>query len=223
MENQKEIFKRNEGDHWFSRNIARYESENESKTSLTKILTNIEIKPKKLLEIGCSNGHRLNVIREEFDCECFGIDPSPMAINDGMRKYPDLSLHVSTADQLNFSDEQFDTILFGFCLYLCDRKDLFKIAYETDRCLQSGGVIAVTDFVPPFPYKNRYTHCEDVYSYKMDHSGMFTWNPVYTEIYRVIYSHSGFALRDIPDERVGTIILKKGIETAYQIEPFRKK
>ena len=93
-----------------------------------------------------------------------------------------LSLSIGTADDLHFGNDSFDTIIFGFCLYLCYKKDLFKIAYEADRCLQNEGTIIITDFYPPFPYKNRYSHREGLYTYKMNHGRMFVWNPSYTEV-----------------------------------------
>ena len=121
---------------------------------------------------------------------------------------------------MHFGNASFDTIIFGFCLYLCDRKDLFKIAYEADRCLQNEGTIILLDFKPPFPYKNKYSHLEGIYSYKMDYSKMFNWNPAYNEVVNVIFSHSGFKLRDIPDEKVGITMLRKCEQFAYPLEPF---
>ena len=42
------------------------------------------VTPKKVLEIGCSNGFRLDYIKNKFngECECFGLEPSEDAIKD---------------------------------------------------------------------------------------------------------------------------------------------
>ena len=221
MKSQKEIFKASEADGWFNRNHASQGLRANEKNEVVALLQQIELPPRKVLEIGCSNGFRLNQFREAFDCECHGIDPSPEAIRDGASRFPGLSLAVGTADALDYRDGEFDTIIFGFCLYLCDRDDLFRIASEADRCLQDPGTMVITDFDPPFPYRNGYSHHEGVHSYKMDYGRMFTWNPAYVEVAKMIYSHSGFSLRDVPDERVGTTVLRKNGLAAYPLEPFK--
>ena len=118
------------------------------------------------------------------------------------------------------SDNFFDTIYLGFCLYLCERKDLFKIAYEVDRCLKDGGQVIVKDFYPPFPYKNPYTHGEDMFSYKMDHSKMFSWNPEYTTIYQEIFTHSGYEDVNNANERLAFTILRKLSEGSFPDNPY---
>jgi ubiquinone/menaquinone biosynthesis C-methylase UbiE len=169
----------------------------------------------RILEIGCSNGSRLELIKEKLiEAECFGIDPSVEAIEVG-KKNNSLNLQVGTADCLPFADDFFDIILFGFSLYLCDRNDLFKIAYEADRCLCDNGHLIIKDFQPPFPYMNRYKHFEGISSYKLDYSRMFSWNPVYTEIFNVVFTHQECIPVKIPDERVGVKILLKNSKYAY--------
>jgi len=220
MVKQKEIFKASEGDQWFQRNKNLLNSASGEDDEIVKIIKSLELFPKKTLEIGCSEGHRLGIISKAFKADCYGIDPSSIAINNGKRIYPNIALQVGTADELPFDDNSFDMIIFGFCLYLCDRDDLFKIAYEADRCLQNKGALIIKDFYPPFPYKNKYSHHEGIYSYKMNYSHMFTWNPAYSEISEIVFSHSGFAGRDLPDERLAIILLKKNMEYAYPEEPF---
>ena len=57
-----------------------------------------------------------------------------------------ISAKIGTADQLDFEDKYFDFVIFWFCLYLCDRDDLFQIAKETDRVIKNEGFIIVLDF-----------------------------------------------------------------------------
>lgn len=114
--------------------------------------------PESVLEIGCGNGWRLHVLAREYHAKCFGIDPSERAVKDGMSLFPDLLLSQATADAVPHADQFFDLVIFGFCLYLCDRKDLFKIACEVDRVLKDFGKLMILDFYPPFPYRNAYAH-----------------------------------------------------------------
>lgn len=105
-------------------------------------------------------------------------------------------------------------------MYLCDRDDLFKIAYEIDRILINRGIIIVMDFAPPFPYKNKYIHHPNVYSFKMDYSKMFSWNPFYTIIYNQLFSLTDTCYFTSPDDRLSVTVLKKEIYHAYPENPF---
>jgi len=213
---QKETFLNSEGDQWYSRN--QNSLNNTLSDPIVKTLLNIELAPIRVLEIGCSNGMRLNLIEKTFKSECYGIDPSQIAIDQGTRQYDNIKLSVGTADNLNFEDNYFDMIIFGFCLYLCDRKDLFKIAFEADRCLNNNGYIVIKDFFPPSPFKNKYTHKEGIYSYKINYSNLFLWNPAYNEIFLDVFSHEGYNKRNIPNEKLAISILYKDTENAYPME-----
>lgn len=218
---QKKIFTASEGDQWFLRNKTPNDSHKDNDIEIVQVLKFIKIFPKKVLEVGCSNGDELSLIKNAFNAECWGIDPSSKAIKVGKEQFPEISLNVGTADHLPFEDNSFDTLIFGFCLYLCDRKDLFKIAYEADRCLINEGTLIIKDFYPPFSYKNKYSHYKGVFSYKMDYSQMFKWNPDYTEVANVVYGHFGFKFRDIPNEKVSVVVLRKNNQYAYPEEPFK--
>jgi len=222
MTTQKEIFKAGEGDQWFERNKKSLNSPPGEDDDIVNLIRSMELFPKRVLEIGCGGGHRLEIIRNVFQADCYGIDPSSKAIDDGKSKYPNISLEVGTADNLPFDPDSFDMIIFGFCLYLCDREDLFKIAYEADRCLKNKGTLIIKDFYPPFAYKNKYSHHDSIYSYKMDYSRMFNWNPTYAEVSKIVFSHSGSALRDVPDEKLAIVFLRKNEQYAYPEEPFHE-
>ena len=58
-------------------------------------------------------------------------------------------------NSFSFPDNFFDMIILGFCLYLCDRNKLFKIASEVDRVLKENSYLVIIDFYPgSFYYKN---------------------------------------------------------------------
>lgn len=217
MKRQKTIFLEEEGDRWFKRN--KYTKPKNDLADLTTLLQQLQLSPQKILEIGCANGNNLVKLHQAFNAECYGLDPSQEAIYDGRTFHPQLNLHVGTADELPFEKNCFDAIIFGFCLYLCDREDLFAIAYHADRCLKDEGIIIIKDFAPPFPYRNDYQHYQDVYSYKMDYSRLFSWSPSYQVLANVVYSHHGFKDRTIPDEKVATVILQKNSKYAYPLSP----
>ncbi len=218
MKKQKEIFLLSEGDAWYQRNRQTFnKKENDS---ILKCVEELNLAPKNILEIGCSNGYRLNKLNHKYGSNCFGVEPSLEAINEGKLIFQNINLFQGTADHLEFIDNKFDLIIIGFCLYLCDRNDLFKIASEVDRVLSDKGFIIILDFGPPFPYKNNYKYINGLFSFKMDYSSMFRWNPDYSLVYSKILSNEDRSLLYNPDERVMLSALYKDIYSGYLDNPF---
>jgi len=203
---QKNIFLENEGDNWFERNKNISKKEDDE---IVKIIDYLELKYNSLLEIGCSTGYRLNLLKSD-NKDLYGIDPSAKAIEYGLKNYKNLKLSQGTADSLNFESDKFEIVVFGFCLYLADRDDLFKIAFEADRVLKNNGHIIILDFEPPIEHKNEYHHKNGVFSYKMDYSKMFSWNSRYTLKYKHVFNHGGGSKEIFDkDSRVSISVLFK--------------
>ena len=218
---QKDIFCQKEGDEYYRRNNHKI-NDICNKDKLIHGLQSLGLKPECILEIGCSNGWRLNALQAIYNAECWGIDPSETAIMEGGKNFPKIFLQQGTAERLPFADSKFDLVIFGFCLYLCDRGDLFSIAKEGDRVLSEGGIMTILDFDPPFPYRNEYKHDQRIQTYKMNYANMFAWDPKYTIIYKLFFSHSENKDIDDPDERVSVVFLKKNSLPAYPANPFKK-
>ncbi len=183
-------------------------------------LKDIQVKPRAILEIGCGAGYRLAVLRGEFGADCYGIDPSTKAIEYGHARYPELVLESGTAKSLPYADNRFDLVIFGFCLYLCDPGDHFRIAWQADRVLQDGGYLVVHDFLAPAPYSNEFVHAAGIRSRKMEWSRMFTWNPAYRLISRR-YLEATAVLSFAPDEQVCIDVLRKDRGVAFPSNPYR--
>lgn len=218
MSNQKHVFTQQEGDAYFLRNAEKH-IENKAHPERDLILRMIEVQnitPRSVLEIGASNGWRLSALRAKYGCECCGIDPSAKAVEEGAKQYPDVQLQVGTADALDFEPNQFDLVIFGFCLYVCDPSDLFKIASEADRVLNEKGWVAIWDFIPSQPYRNPYSHNESLFSYKMDHAKLFTGHPAYKLHGRKI---ERLGEGDGPDNHCGVTLLQKDLQNAFPPNP----
>lgn len=217
MERQSDIFQSSEADRWFQRNLSAMDSTDYRKTDpVLEAIDAVRLPFRRVLEVGCSNGWRLNHLREASEAECFGIEPSAQAVADAGR-FAGISVRQGTARELPFDDKSFDLLVFGFCLYLCDRADLFRIACEADRVLNDGGVIAVYDFWSTKPYKNPYAHLPNLFSYKMDHARLFDWNPIYKTIYHRVRSHKGPELPENWDAAVAVTLLKKDAEAGFPL------
>ena len=174
---QKNIFLKFEADEMFLRNKEKLSNKDYNKDEIYQLLKK-KIKKDdryKILEIGCSGGKRLDFLKRQFpNCFFFGIDPSKKAIQNNNRK---INLKIGTADQLPYSDQKFDIIIYGFCLYLCDNQDLFKIASEAYRVSKEKSLIIIKDFIQTKVKYNKYSHLKNIFSRKMNYINMFNWHP----------------------------------------------
>lgn len=213
---QKEAFLQSEGDAWFQRNRAALSGKLFADSDgLVAALGDI-LPPRpanggrgkmSLLEIGCGDGSRLAWLRQHYNVEVAGIEPSREAVAAAHQQGVDA--RRGTADCLPFDDQAFDVVLFGFCLYLCDRSDLFPIAREADRVLKNPGWLLIHDFYSPTPIAVDYHHFQGLKSYKMDYRSLFTWHPAYTCASHKVRHHSECTYTDDPKEWVATSVLRK--------------
>lgn len=205
---QKQHFLGGEADNWFKRNIDHVNIDTER--SQISFLTNYIQDNNSMLEIGCSFGANINTLAKGKTIKYVGIDPSEEAIKIATAKFPQYEFKVGTADDLNFEDESFDVVFFGFCLYLVDRRDLIKVISEANRVLKPGGKIFITDFSPNQPYKNEYKYVEGLFSYKMNYENLFLAFPGYSLLQKNVH----ITKNEIPkeDDRIATCVLYKSIE-----------
>lgn len=215
MASQKDAFLAGEGDAWFQRNQAvtgrpGYLDQDPIIAAVAEIRraqSSSAIENLRLLEIGCSNGRRLARLRDEHGLDVAGVEPSAAATADAASQ--GLDVKVGTADHLPQADASFDIVAFGFCLYLCDPADLFRIANEADRVTRSPGWIIVHDFFSRVPTERPYHHLPGVVSRKMDYRTLFDWHPHYTCYSHHVGRHQTGAFEDDHDEWVATSVLRK--------------
>jgi ubiquinone/menaquinone biosynthesis C-methylase UbiE len=161
----------------------------------------------KILEIGCGDGSRLGWIKENLGSDCYGIDPSLLAVEKSCAR--GVNAKQGTADTLPYEDNMFDIVIFGFCLYLCDRDDLFCIASETNRILKSSGWLLIIDFYSSSATNNSYHHLNGIKSYKMDYRNVFTWHPSYECFSHQVTHHESGYFTDKPNEWIAISVLRK--------------
>ena len=177
-----------------------------------------------MLEIGCGTGQNLVALEQRTPgIVCLGIDPSKRAIETGLQRSPHHDLQVGTADSLPFHQEA-DVVIFGFCLYLCDRSLLHRTVAEADRLLRSrdrrsvgGGLLIIHDFDPAHAHRRQYRHKEGVWTYKMDYSRLFLADPAYRLLAKTSLDHaeSSKAWAKSDHDRVALWTLVKDAESAY--------
>jgi SAM-dependent methyltransferase len=210
---QRDVFMRSEGDAWLERNPPAARALPESDELLMAILQLPEPKgsPTRLLEIGCSSGTRLAWLQNHRGFECQGVDPSAKAVEAARAQ--GVAARQGSAEDLPFDTAAFDIVVFGFCLYLCDREDLFKIACEADRVLRNPGWVAIRDFYSPVPVQRPYHHRPGMFSFKMDYRTLFCWHPAYSNFFHNVSHHSSGGHTDDPGEWVATSLLRKNLQT----------
>ena len=216
---QKEIFMQREGDAYFKRNNINSDWDRLNDPVIA-VFDKLELDPRYILEIGCGTCDRLADL-SAGTARCYGIDPSGGAIKEAKKRFPILDLCVGTAEDLPFSNDQFDLVVFGFCLYLVDPSDYFSVLREADRVLRNKGIVIINDFSTPLPYSNDYAHEESIKSRKMDWSRMFTWNPAYSLIHRELTNPKGKKL-DVVDERVTVDVLIKDVSSLFPSSQTQK-
>jgi SAM-dependent methyltransferase len=216
---QKDRFLAGEGDAWFRRNRDAIAGLGRD-CPVLKLITNVDPYPARVLEIGCANGWRLNEILQAGAQECVGLDPSRAAIEHGRRAFPALRLEVGTADRLPRTVQNYDLIIFGFCLYLCDPADHFEIVAQADRALADGGHLIIYDFDAASPYRNEYAHAPGMFSYKTDYARFFMAHPHYRLRDRRSFAHSA-GEPATADNRVAISLLAKDMRSAWPPNPWR--
>jgi SAM-dependent methyltransferase len=208
MTSQKDVFLETEGDAWFKRNAAALDSRDWAADPICVQLAKIEAgQALKVLEIGCGDGARLSYLRSRANHRVSGIDPSASAVARAVQR--GIDARRATADRLPFDDASFDVVIFGFCLYLCDDSDLFRIAAEADRVLADPGWLLILDFDARGPVYRPYHHAPGLVSRKMDYRSLFAWHPAYTLADYQKFHHVSKQWTDDPDEWVSLAALRK--------------
>ena len=207
---QRDAFLSGEGDAWFSRNYKDDSSSSLTCDLLAPLLQGIPLANSSdisVVELGCGQGLRLSALSKTRKWSLCGVDPSLASVshcqNRGLRAF------VGTADKLEIESNSVDLLIYGFCLYLCDRSDLFSIAAEANRVLKSESWIAILDFWSPNHHSNSYHHKPGLKSFKMDNSAMFTWHPNYMVVDHCVRHHNTHEYTDNSHYWISSTILRK--------------
>ena len=215
IKKQSNAFQGGEGDAWYARNQAYLNSASTTPdvTFVEQQLAGFAGRINRVVEVGCGNGLKLERLCRAFDAKGRGFDPSQAAVSDGnawlLECGAPVELAVGTADALPVQDGDCDLFYFGFCLYLIDRIDLFKVVAEAHRTVAPGGFIAIYDFDPPYRHSRPYQHLEGLYSFKQNYAELFLASGMYSVVGKISFSHADQAFCEDGDERVAVTILYK--------------
>lgn len=181
--NQSDVFLSGEGDAWFHRNKAKL-GKRDPVSDLLGLLP--LIRPKRVLEVGCANGWRLKKLQATYGCRVSGIDTSADAVAEAVENGLDDVCHGKFGPGLHaWLGGTFDMIIFGFCLYVTEPRDWFKMVAESDRLLADGGHLVIHDTLGGDSatgyYAVPYSHKEGLLSYHVDFAELWNGHPWYVE------------------------------------------
>lgn len=222
-QDQKKAFLLYEANRWFERNrdiLNKYTPNNDKIISLIK---EYKIKPKRVLEVGCSAGYRLHGFRQSFEknIETYGVEPSDDAINFGKEHYPEVEFIQGTVDNMApLQDNFFDVVVVGFVFYVVDRTLLLKSIAEIDRVLGDNGFLVIVDFFSETTIKRNYHHISDfsAYSFKQRYDEVFTATGIYHLISRSCYNHDTGEMDGLNDfqDMYSISLLRKDTNVSYK-------
>ena len=218
---QDQIFAASEGDHWFERNRVTLSSADRLvHDPPLRLLEICSITPAYVLEVGASNGYRLNTLRERYGCRAVAVEPSEAAIKDGEQRYPSIQFLNGVASAIPIKENgQFDLVLVHFILHWVDRSTLLGSIAEIDRMVGDNGYLLIGDFYPATPERVAYHHLPDgdVWTYKQDYTEVFIASGLYSRVAVQTFDHTGSSVSAsvVPENRIQVSLLRKSLREGY--------
>jgi len=149
------------------------------KKILNILKSKLNLKKKKVLEIGPFIGDLLWTLKKEYKCDVYGIEPSSLACSYA-KKYYSLKIENSTLLQSKLfnlnkkNKEKFDIIVCDDVLSWLDRSCILSCIGVMDWMLKPNGHIFIRDFSPPlnFAYPNHHWEKEKIFNFKQKNGHM---------------------------------------------------
>lgn len=218
MDKQTEQALREDGDGYFTRNYAGIGTIADpvfDYLNLVHMVSPIG----SILEIGCTNGFRLDKARLAFTASCAGLEVSPAAVLEAKSRFPlvDVREGLAPRDLTYWDGETFDVIVVGHLLYLLPREELFSLGARVDSLLVEDGHLVVMDFLSPVAQQSPYAHQPSLQVFKHDPSAPWTWSPTYELVARKVYeiAEPMTSARNPRSWQTVDLVRKVGATTAY--------
>lgn len=97
----------------------------------------------KILDVGCGSGASVEFLRDVYQLEAVGVDPSPVLLSAGKQRNPLLPLVQGVGENLPFEAAEMDGVLAECTLSLMN--DLPGTIREIYRVLKDDGLFAIND------------------------------------------------------------------------------
>jgi SAM-dependent methyltransferase len=219
---QDSLFDQGEADRWFQRNRDAILSRDLTADDPPMLLLLASgLRPTNCLEVGASNGFRLEAIRQRLGCRVTAVEPSEEAIRDGRERFSQVRFVRGLAHDLTgLADGEFDLVVVSFVLHWVDRAWLLRTVAELDRVLADGGHVLLADFDPGGPQRVAYHHLpgQDVWTYKQDYPALWQASCLYRTVERRAFDHRSHRFGESipPEHHCVAAMLRKDARGIYQ-------
>jgi len=202
------VWLESEGDHWYERNKCKL-----GKAIDVPLLAMdlYGLKPKKVLEVGASNGYRLQAMYKKYGSNATAIEPSQKAVEDGRTLYPSVKFIHSTCEDCSLA-EIFDLVIVNFVLHWVDRDALYRCITKIDQWVSNQGHLIIGDFGPDHFLKRKFHHLKDenIYTWKMPYQQLFLQSGAYMELAKLRFNCDTLTMEsNINEDSMGTVVLLK--------------
>ena len=102
----------------------------------------------KVLDLCCGSGQATQVLTQ-YSREVTGLDASPLSLKRARQNVPQAQYVEAFAEEMPFSDFQFDLVHTSVALHEMESGQLSSILKEVYRVLKPGGVFTLVDFHAP--------------------------------------------------------------------------
>ena len=186
-------------DRWYMNGGSQYKGDlRDNKRSILSLLDeNLSLGRLKVLEVGCFVGDLLNVLKQDFSCDVYGIEASSKACVKCLELFG-ISLENSSFTSSSMfrldrdSRSSFDLIVFDDVLSWMGRETILQVLAVSDWLLADEGSIFIRDFSPPFSFafENHHQKGNGIYNFKQSngHRRFFCESGMYYERVSRIYT-----------------------------------
>ena len=216
---QDRIFAEKESDAWFLRNRALLQRCDPAADVPMRMMELYQLTPRRVLEIGASNGYGLAAIHERYGARVVAVEPSTSSIRDGRARFPNVRFVRGQADSIPLQ-ETFDLTIVSFVFHWIDRANFLQSMAEIDRLVEESGFLLIADFYPSGPVKVPYHHVPDqgLYTYKLNYAEAFVASAQYELVGLLSGDHRSKRLAADVDEdhRFAVWLLRKAGQARYR-------
>jgi SAM-dependent methyltransferase len=210
-------------DRWYENDGKNYKHDLRvnKKSILSCLMENTSIERKRVLEVGCFIGDLLNVLKQDFSCDIYGVETSSKACAKCSETFGFFIENSSFSKSSIFNLSQntkssFDLLIFDDVLSWMSRGTILQVLAVADWLLADGGVIFIRDFSPPFSFafENHHQKGLGIYNFKQSHGHkkFFLESGMYYEKYTKIFQNQSLqtVITSRPDSMTwaDTILIK---------------
>ncbi len=209
-------YKEFESDNYFDRwkknddkeyiNVTKRKLRKEKVKILNYLLSNINLKNKDVLEIGCFVGDLLFYLKKNFKCNVKGVESSYKACKFS-KKFFNLKIENKIFIESKFffinkkNYKKFDLIICDDVLSWIDRDAIIPTLSSIDWLLKDDGYLFLRDFTPSknFALKNHHYKKFKIYNFKQKngHKSLLLKSGKYIQIKNKTYSSKRFNKKNI--------------------------